>query len=486
MYNGIRANREYEEVTNIMNDDKFKFIGSVTGLEDLNRLDVTSLIELNLVPFVWVDEINAFLYYINGAWNIDKTIVDWKEIYNDGAIALYENDGEVKMSMFKDFDEIEMDNKKYADLISALRKLNRFAVSFIVENARLGLDIEAEEIYEMDDSILSTLVELEDVQQVMDDLKYWEGIFEVDSEVEGDFEEAEAEEFEGDFEEVEFEEIEVEEDFEEAEAEEFEEEVEEVEVEEIEGDFFPEFEIDEEEMVTPLHEEFDEVEPVEEFDEMMPEDELNIDELQMVDEIVEQGIVDQIASQMHNGADCVVEIHDESMLEDEGEQLVDDLGIDFDDESVYDDNDFSYDDDFDNNHFDDDHFEVKENDEQPKLEERDEMRIISDVFGRGYIISCTRPQALVPSRFIKIDNVDDLEGELNVNNRLEMEDNLGDNIFAFNENDLMVVLKLRIAALMSVEDADGNSPFRDDENLKMVLTKLTEAQMWLDLWSKIN
>ena len=69
---------------------------------------------------------------------------------------------------------------------------------------------------------------------------------------------------------------------------------------------------------------------------------------------------------------------------------------------------------------------------------------------------------------------------------LVMDDTLGSDNVVFEDQDLLAILKIRISALLDMKNEDGVQLFKDDKCLNNVLDKLTEAQMWLDLWTKLN
>lgn len=100
----------------------------------------------------------------------------------------------------------------------------------------------------------------------------------------------------------------------------------------------------------------------------------------------------------------------------------------------------------------------------------------------------------IPSLFIKVGDeaiLDAKSEQLNLytiadsNAYIKMEDELEvDPVASFTDVDLISVLKVRIQALMDIEDETGAKIYGDNPALNNVLTKLMEAKMWLDLWSK--
>lgn len=100
----------------------------------------------------------------------------------------------------------------------------------------------------------------------------------------------------------------------------------------------------------------------------------------------------------------------------------------------------------------------------------------------------------IPSLFIKVGDeaiLDVKSEQLNLytiadsNAYIKMEDELEvDPVASFTDVDLISVLKVRIQALMDIEDETGAKIYENNPALNNVLTKLMEAKMWLDLWSK--
>lgn len=100
----------------------------------------------------------------------------------------------------------------------------------------------------------------------------------------------------------------------------------------------------------------------------------------------------------------------------------------------------------------------------------------------------------MPSLFVKVDDsvLDDIRLEQiplftmsDSNAFVRMEDETdADLIESFTDADLISILKVRVAALMEFEDDEGNKPYENDTALDQVLIKLMEAKMWLDVWAK--
>lgn len=100
----------------------------------------------------------------------------------------------------------------------------------------------------------------------------------------------------------------------------------------------------------------------------------------------------------------------------------------------------------------------------------------------------------IPSLFVKVDDsvLDDIRLEQiplftmsDSNAFVRMEDETdADLIESFTDADLISILKVRVSALMDFEDDEGNKPYENDTALDQVLIKLMEAKMWLDVWAK--
>lgn len=100
----------------------------------------------------------------------------------------------------------------------------------------------------------------------------------------------------------------------------------------------------------------------------------------------------------------------------------------------------------------------------------------------------------MPSLFVKVDDsvIDDIKLEQiplftmsDSNAFVRMEDETDtDLIESFTDVDLISILKVRVSALMEFEDDEGNRPYENDTALDQVLIKLIEAKMWLDVWAK--
>ena len=102
--------------------------------------------------------------------------------------------------------------------------------------------------------------------------------------------------------------------------------------------------------------------------------------------------------------------------------------------------------------------------------------------------------AKMPSLFVKVDEsvLEDIQLDQismfsmsDSNAYIRMEDETDtDLIESFTDTDLISILKVRVSALMDLEDNEGNKPYENDTALNQVLIKLMEAKMWLDIWAK--
>ena len=434
-----------------MNDTNFKYIGVVQNTEQLKRLEVSCLTEMGLVPFVWVEDVGKFLYFINGIWTLDKDMSEWDEIYKSDGIIINEKDGEQKVSFLKDFDEIEMERDDFVDLIAALLKINKVPVGYIID--KMDDETTVQDLCEIDGGVLKLLLPEEDIERVMETYKYWMGLFVEDKEEGGEvlvinennnvedvvpfYDNEEQDDIVS--EEVDCEDITIEP----------EDVVENLDLEDIVENFvdFGDIFIEEDEIVS--------------------EDDANVDLSEMLEAV--QETADKISTE-----EIIKTIEQE--MEDPMDNDVSDI-----DEEEYDDwneiDDWSSIEEAFDEEIEDNHFEC-DDDYEDELEDLPEMRQVHDVFGNQPMLAIQRPGAIMPSRFVKQD------GESV--NELIMDDNLAEKIPTFNENDLLVVLKVRIQEIMNITNTDGDKPFENDECLQNVINKLVEAQMWLNLWSRIN
>ena len=197
MYNKIRAIREMEAekmktlnqntVNNVntyindinrtideakeFEDDQYEYVGAVYSLSDLSKLSVIEVLHRQKVPYVWVVDRNIFMYYVNGIWSDDKTVKDWVVVYKDDDLALKSFNGEVRMLLFKDIEDIYMDNNKIANILAAVSNLDAEVVENVIECVENGWSAEA--IYNLNDGEVSDVISLEDVERIAADYQYW-------------------------------------------------------------------------------------------------------------------------------------------------------------------------------------------------------------------------------------------------------------------------------------------------------------------------
>ena len=474
MYRLIRVMRKNEE-DNKMSESNFKYIGVVQNTEQLTRLEVSSLTEIGLVPFVWVEDIGKFLYFIKGLWTLDKDMGEWEEIYRCDGIIINEKDGQQKVSFTKEFNDIVMEKEDFVDLIAALLKLNKVPVNYIIDK----MDIEettVQDLCEMDGGVLKLLLPEEDIERVMETYKYWMGLFVETNEEENVEENVGGVELTVINENNNVEEVDNGNWSFEDEGIPFYEECEEASdginfEEDCSDDTVEEEDVVENLALEDITENFiDFGDFIIEEDEIVDEDDVNVNLSEMVEEVQEtidnvstEGIVESIVQEMGDHTDN--DVYDNVLvdLNEDEDEYWDEI-----EEEYYED----YDAELEDNHYECD----DEYDDEPQ--EIPEMLQVQDVFGSQPLIRIKRPGAIIPSRFVKQD------GESV--NELVMDDNLAEKIPTFNENDLLVILKVRIQELLNITNVDGDKPFENDECLQNVMNKLVEAQMWLNLWSRIN
>ena len=425
MNNTIEEVREFE-------DDKYEYLGAVYSLNDLTKLSVIDILKKGKVPYVWVVDRNLFMYYVNGIWSDDKTVKDWVVVYKDEDLALKSFEGEVRMLLFKDIEDINMDNRKIANILSIVSGLNADLVENIIECVENGWEPEA--IYNLNDGEISNELELEDVERIAEDYNYWTNLgF---NRVQVDYK---------------------------------------IEVEDDDAD------IELVELVTDNQQELD-VENVAQALQTM-------DMAEIYNEIVQERSQQEDENEVpFNGED---DDFDELFLDDD-EIIYEDDELDFeDDEMELDEDEIPY---YDDLEFEDDDimeiFDELENEElvQENVEPQVNMSVATDLYASGYLIVTTREGSDIPAIFGKVDNLN-LDGAtpdtLDIV-ELVMDDTLGTDNVVFEDQDLLAILKIRISALLDMKNEDGVQLFKDDKCLNNVLDKLTEAQMWLDLWTKLN
>lgn len=382
-------------------NDKYKFLGSVNTLHDLQTVDVSGL-EDNKIPFLWVMNDNKFFYFINNMWTPDKSVEEWVEIYRDDSLVIHNVNGELKLSLLKELEDIVLNRTQVIGILHAIKGVNKLVVSSVYDALERGMS--STEIVEMEDGLLLEFVTEDQLNDLIDDVKYWINIKDQTQRTQVDFDH------------------EVDED---------EEEIELVEL------------VNDEGVDVELTEELETV--LEPMDMVKIYNEIVEDRKQQVHEEIEvEGVVDDDEFE-------IVEMDDELSEFELLEDVLEDTEV------------------------------VEENEE-------DTMNniMITDVFCNGCLLAHVKPGAVLPSRFVKISEHTQINDEGVVENPTEiiMEDATGNEGDVFDEHDLIVVLKARINALMNVTDEKGVKVFANDNQLHMVMNKLTEAQMWLDLWSR--
>ena len=437
MNNTIEEVREFKEyIVAKQEDDNYEYLGAVYSLNELTKLSVINILKKGKVPYVWVVDRNLFMYYVNGIWSDDKTVKDWVVVYKDEDLALKSFEGEVRMLLFKDIEDINMDNRKIANILSIVSGLNVDLVENIIECVEDGWEPEA--IYNLNDGEISNELELEDVERIAEDYNYWINLgF---NRVQVDYK-LEVEDDDADIELVEL----VTDNQQELDVENVAQALQTMDMAEIYNEIVQERSKQEEEIEVPFNGEDDD------FDELFLDDDEMIyedDELDFEDDEME------------------LDFEDDEMELDEDDEL------DFEDDDIM------------------EIFDELENEElvQENVEPQVNMSVATDLYASGYLIVTTREGSDIPAIFGKVDNLN-LDGAtqdtLDIA-ELVMDDTLGSDNVVFEDQDLLAILKIRISALLDMKNEDGVQLFKDDKCLNNVLDKLTEAQMWLDLWTKLN
>lgn len=433
MYNSIRAQREADaEALNTLNqntidnvnayihemddmiddikediDHVYNYIGAVNTMRDLSNLDVREIVQQGKVPFAWVSDRNIFMYYINSIWSDDKTVKDWVIVYKDDDLALKTQDGEIRLILFKEIEDITMDDKKIANILSAVYGYDELAVINVIDCMSNGWSADA--IYNLDGNIISDFLSLEEVESVMEYYKYWT--------------------------ELGFNRVQV------------------------------------------------------NFDDNVEEDESELDLVELVSEGGELDIdkVSPILQPMN-----MAEIYNEIVQDRQNNVDINPHKVEF--EHNYEE-EFEYIDESElESYFE---FIDQENDEDGDEDDiesahdnlMDNTEFITDVYNPSTVILATnREGTTIPSIFGKVTENTPMtkDGRHLEIPEFQMDDNLGNNNIVFEDMDLLVILKSRICALLDLKNENGDLVFKDDKCLNMVVDKITEAQMWLDLWTKTN
>ena len=85
MYNKIRAEREMN------NDvDNLVFLGNIDNINILNNISIDTEEYEGYIPFVWVEQEQDFLYFINNKWE-DSEKMKNVDIYEDDDISIILN-----------------------------------------------------------------------------------------------------------------------------------------------------------------------------------------------------------------------------------------------------------------------------------------------------------------------------------------------------------------------------------------------------------
>jgi hypothetical protein len=349
-----------------------------------------------------------------------------------------------------------MDNNKIANILSTVSGLDTELVGTVIECVENGWDAEA--IYNMNDREMANVLELGDVERIVADYNYWTNLgfnrvqVDYDIEVEDDNEEVEIVEL-------------VTEEKEELDVENVAPILQTMNMAEIYNEIVQERnqQIEVEDEVVPFND-------VEDYDELL-DDEFDFDDDELLDD--------------------EVEFDDDELVDDESEfdddfVFDDDDGIEFDDDFVFDDDDGM--------EFDDDIFYDENIVDEPVVENVEEfvasntVGIVTDVYNQGYLMATTKYGSNMPSVFEKVSDLSVFENEDGAVNlpRLVLDDTVGNDEVTFEDQDLLAILKVRVSSLLDLKNDEGELIFKDDKCLNNVLDKLTEAQMWLDLWTKLN
>ena len=437
-----------------MDDDKFIYLGSVECESQLTDLNLRVFASKQKVPFVWVKDIGKFMYLVNWVWTDTPELAEGDNIYKDDDIALKEKDGEIVMMTFKDLQDIDFNKNKIANIISALRGHDTLAVMNVIDCIEAGWQPEV--IASMDNEIMEGIT-LEIVQEIYNDFEYWANLtFNIDDPMQIAYEDCAEQEDEM---------------------------------------------VDMVEVITDEHEGI-------QFNEAVQSTLDNIDMASIYNEIVNERQNQENAP----FEPCEEEFDDFEFDEDEGyvvyEPEVEEDEYDF-EEELFEEEEFTEEELFDDEIDSEEDFEEELFEEEEFTEEYGESNtnddcmengcsaeerepdsnsfIISDIFTEGFISSMCSPESRIgiPYFFSKLDTIDTEETH-EVNYFIMDDDVETEATKLFSDQDLLAIVKFRMSTIQSYVDSDGNKPFDDNKVLAKVLEKIVEAQMWLDLWTKLN
>ena len=535
VYNKIRAAREMEG-----NKDNLIYLGSIEKYDDLKKIDVDSYkTDIYDILVVWVDKANRFFYYLDNEWVTEKETESVK-VYEDDELIIEIDVDSKKMQIqpLIPFYNIEFDHEKIAAIVSQIKQIPR---DFVLDTLRLidgemGYDQIAQRLISKYDEIDMQFYDLLDlIKEIDEEYEYWvnmspNNLYEKNEDIdESELEtidmskiynelvhERQNEEEDTDLEE-ELEDDDIyfdDEDDEIYDEDEYEEEIPRyVPVD----DFDDEYEEDEFvdlgiradiEPVTEVNDEFDDMQifgidvakgPENNIREMKSDDfEDNYDDVEILDDEYEDEDIEILDDE-----DCVLEQSSPGNQTDYDEIIEEDVKTESDEDDVeilddeYEDEDIEILDDEEDTGIIDD-----EDEDTPEMDYRhDKIVNSSDEYDRfttniytstvsnSLIYTCNRYNSQNPSLFIKLndDAIQYVKDSKNIIENIEINDDFGkielaDGLISnydFTEIELLDIVKIRLKSLSNEND-------EYESMIEQAFIKLTEAQMWLDLWIKNN
>lgn len=534
VYNKIRAAREMEG-----NKDNLIYLGSIEKYDDLKKIDVSKYkTDVYDILVVWVDRANKFFYYLDDEWVTEKE-TEYVKVYEDDEMILEidVNSKEIKIQPLIPFYSIEFDHEKIAAIVSQIKQIPR---DFVLDTLRLidgemSYDQIAQRLISKYDEVDMQFYELMDlIKEIDEEYEYWVNmspnkLYDENEEIdESELEtidmskiynelvhERQNTEKDNDLEE-ELEEDDIYFDDEEDEIDDEDEYEEEIPRYVPVDDFEDEYDEDEYvdlgiradiEPVTEVNDEFDDMQifgidvakgPESNIREMKSDDfEDNCDDVEILDDEYEDEDIEILDDE-----DCVLEQsspgnqtdYDEIMEDVQTESDDDDVEI-LDDE--YEDEDIEILDDEDEE---DIGIIDNEDEDTPKIDYRNDSilnssnkydrsttNIYTSTVSNSLIYTCNRYNSKKPSLFIKLDDkyIEYIKNSKNIIENIEINDDFDkieladdlNNTHNFTEMELLDIVKIVLKSM-----SNENDEF--ESMIEQAFIKITEAQMWLDLYIK--
>lgn len=534
VYNKIRAAREMEG-----NKDNLIYLGSIEKYDDLKKIDVSNYkTDVYDILVVWVDRANKFFYYLDDEWVTEKE-TEYVKVYEDDEMILEldVNSKEIKIQPLIPFYSIEFDHEKIAAIVSQIKQIPR---DFVLDTLRLidgemSYDQIAQRLISKYDEVDVQFYELMDlIKEIDEEYEYWVNMSPnklYDENEEIDESELETIDMSKIYNELVHERQNAEEDNDlEEELEEddiyFDDEEDEIDDEDEYEEEIPRYvpvddfddEYDEDEFVdlgiradiepvTEVTDEFDDMQifgidvakgPENNIREMKSDDfEDNCDDVEILDDEYEDEDIEILDDE-----DCVLEQsspgnqtdYDEIMEDVQTESDDDDVEI-LDDE--YEDEDIEILDDEDEE---DIGIIDNEDEDTPKIDYRNDSilnssnkydrsttNIYTSTVSNSLIYTCNKYNSQKPSLFIKLNdnylqyikNSKNIIENIEINddfNKIELADDLN-STHNFTEMELLDIVKIVLKAM-----SNENDEF--ESMIEQAFIKITEAQMWLDLYIK--